>query len=110
MEQSNSKWLVLFVIICIVLFSILFFLSHATYKPGVDMSFYDSKYTCTLILDQRVSCYKGCQFYFKINNVTQQQYDGCLTNCQQEYGLEYNAKGHITSCWYENYSRKHTEV
>jgi len=55
------------------------------------------KEDCDLILEQRVACFRGCQFNpnFNPNN-----YIICTDSCMLKYQLEHNPQGDITACLY----------
>lgn len=82
-------------IILILIFSS--FLTISLYFMGY--LFENEPNECMLILEQEVSCFKGCQYASKITeNWT--YYDMCSELCSMNYILEFDESGDINSCSY----------
>ena len=64
-------------------------LVHAGYFDK--MYFYDDRFKCDLILEQRVACNHGCQIVLAtLRDVifTFENYEGCIRLCESDYYLD----------------------
>ena len=108
--RRHVKGVIVFMIVfslCMLIMFDGYYLGWRAYARTDD--FYSEKYACSLILEQQVACYRGCQFttqgVFNLTHAPAEEsiplYRSCIELCKKEYYLEFDDSGAINLCRYQ---------